>query len=78
MCERMRSPWAAFFTLLLLFVGGLAFNMFWTHRVNRESDRKWCDLVSTLDQAYRQAPPQTETGRRVAEGIARLRQNLDC
>lgn len=38
-----------------------------------ESDRRWCNLLSNLDDAYGQAPPVTQTGRNVAGEIHRLR-----
>jgi hypothetical protein len=44
----------------------------------RESDRRWCALLNTLDQAYSAVPPSTELGRRVAEEIRKLRADLDC
>lgn len=44
----------------------------------RESDRRWCALLNTLDQAYTTAPPTTELGRRAAEEIRKLRTGLDC
>lgn len=44
----------------------------------RESDRRWCDLLTTLDEAYSSTPPATELGRRVAASIKTLRVQLDC
>ncbi len=44
----------------------------------RESERKWCSIVITLDSAYRQQPPQTPTGQELAESIAGLRSSLHC
>lgn len=44
----------------------------------RESDRRWCDLLTTLDEAYSSTPPSTELGRRVAASIRTLRVQLDC
>jgi hypothetical protein len=46
--------------------------------VQRESDRKWCKLVTTLDDAYRGQPPTTAAGKNVAESIAQLRRDLGC
>lgn len=44
----------------------------------RANDQRWCKLLTTLDDAYRSAPPQTDTGRRLATDIHRLRQDLGC
>lgn len=44
----------------------------------RESDRRWCSLLVTLDSAYGSTPPTTELGRRVAAAIHALRDDLEC
>lgn len=44
----------------------------------READRRWCQLLSTLDQAYSAVPPSTELGRKVAAAIHDLKTELDC
>jgi len=44
----------------------------------RESDRRWCELLTTLDEAYSTVPPTTELGRRVATAIRTLRTDLSC
>ena len=44
-----------------------------------ESDRRWCALLSELDDAYAGPPqPTTELGRRVAAEIKRLRYSFGC
>lgn len=47
-------------------------------RAERESDRRWCQLLGTLDDAYRAAPPQSETGKRLAADVHNLRAELGC
>lgn len=44
----------------------------------READRRWCDMLSTLDDIYRANPPATETGRKVARNTANLRRDFGC
>lgn len=44
----------------------------------REGDRKWCSLVSTLDNAYKATPPVTATGKLMAGQIHQLLQDFDC
>ena len=41
-----------------------------------EADRRWCELLSSLDQP--QAPATTERGQRIQEQIHRLRADLGC
>lgn len=44
----------------------------------READRRWCRLLTTLDDAYQAAPPQSDTGRRLAADVHALRADLGC
>lgn len=47
-------------------------------QIDRESNRRWCGVVVTLDDAYRQTPPQTPAGRKIAVDIAELRIEFGC
>lgn len=45
----------------------------------QESDRRWCALLTDLDDAYQGPPrPTTELGRKVAQEIHRLRVGFSC
>lgn len=46
--------------------------------VDRKSNRQWCDVVTTLDDAYAANPPQSEAGRRLAQEMKRMRHDFDC
>jgi hypothetical protein len=46
--------------------------------VNAESDRKWCSVVETIDRSYREQPPTTPTGKKLAADMASLRRQLHC
>jgi hypothetical protein len=39
----------------------------------QEADRRWCVMLTNLDDAYAQSPPKTETGINVAQQIHYLR-----
>lgn len=65
---------ALFITCLLLTVGSLIY----ANNVARKSVQQWCNVVVTLDDAYRQAPPQTPTGKKLAAEMHDLRVKLDC
>lgn len=41
--------------------------------VRVEADRRWCNLLTQLDEAYSSPAPSTPTGRSVAAEIHRLR-----
>ncbi|MEU8334789.1 hypothetical protein [Micromonospora tulbaghiae] len=47
-------------------------------QIDRESNRRWCGVVTTLDDAYRQTPPQTPAGKKIAKDIAELRIEFGC
>lgn len=48
----------------------------------RQSEKAWCDVVSTLDDAYRNpdpgSPPLTARGKKIADGISRVRVQYHC
>ncbi|MEV5629194.1 hypothetical protein [Micromonospora tulbaghiae] len=47
-------------------------------QIDRESNRRWCGVVTTLDDAYQQTPPQTPAGKKIAVDIAKLRIEFGC
>lgn len=47
-------------------------------KANAESDRKLCGIVTAQDDAYSQTTPATETGRRLAQALDKLRRDLHC
>lgn len=64
----------AFIACVSIAFGSVAY----ANHVQRDSDRKWCKLVGTLDDAYREQPPTTPTGKNVADSVAQLRHDLGC
>lgn len=42
------------------------------------SERKWCDVIVTIDDANHETPPATTSGRNFAAKISTLRSRLDC
>jgi hypothetical protein len=67
--------WAAFGLALLAIV---VINIGVERRDNAATARKFCTVVATTDDAYRAAPPTTETGRKLAVSFAKLRRDLGC
>ncbi|MGY0003970.1 hypothetical protein [Micromonospora sp. I033] len=53
-------------------------SMVYANSVARHSVQNLCALVVTLDDTYRVTPPQTPTGRQIAEQMSELRSRLDC
>lgn len=73
--------------VVLLFVGAVVVNVFYTQRVSEradrhqaelrlQSDRRWCELFALMDPAG--VPPTTERGRLVQDQILRLRKEFHC
>ena len=43
-----------------------------------ESDRRWCALLVDIGDSQRAVPPKTESGKRFAAEINRLRREFGC
>ncbi len=43
-----------------------------------ETDRRVCEVVAALDNAYNETPPQTPAGKNLAEALAGLRRDPTC
>jgi hypothetical protein len=70
--------WKVLFACLVAAILSAGTAMAYANRVARESERKWCGVVSTMDDAYRTSPPSTPAGRRIARDIAQLREDFGC
>lgn len=71
----LRAWWAL---LMILVAAVLAAGacVLYTQHVQQESNRKWCALLTSLDQP--EVPPTTERGRQVQQQIHDLRLGLGC
>lgn len=47
-------------------------------RTEREQDRRWCALLTQIDNSYQRTPPTTETGKVFAQTLHQLRVELGC
>jgi hypothetical protein len=47
-------------------------------RFIRESQQKWCGIVTLFDDTYKANPPQTPTGQRLAGEMTALRTHFGC
>lgn len=70
--------WQTLIVALIFAILAAASAMAYATKVAQDSERQWCGIVVTLDDAYREATPQTPTGRRLAKDIAELRAEFDC
>lgn len=76
----------AFFACLAIALSGVLYTNHVQHVADRrstaeraDSDRRWCALLTELDNAYKGPPaPTTELGRKVAAEIHQLRESFRC
>jgi Flp pilus assembly pilin Flp len=72
---------AVIYALILTLIAVLAvgaMSIVYANHVATASNRNWCSLVVTLDDAYRQQPPQSDLGRKIAADMHQLRARLHC
>ena len=70
--------WQTVVVALVFAILAAATSMAYASAVAAESQRKWCGVVTTLDDAYEVTPPQTPAGKKIAGDIARLRADFGC
>jgi len=81
--QRMMATWYAAVMVFLSLSVAVGINLWYTQRVASVNERKWCKIVSTMDDAYRQprpsgAPPATPTAKQLAADMHQLRHDLHC
>ncbi|MFG3709474.1 hypothetical protein [Micromonospora sp. NPDC047730] len=70
--------WRALVACLLVAAASSLVSIVYANAAARQSEQRWCGIVTTLDDAYRATPPQSEAGRKIAADIARLRGEFRC
>ncbi|MEO3922721.1 hypothetical protein ABGB07_02380 [Micromonosporaceae bacterium B7E4] len=53
-------------------------SILYANHVAADSERKWCNVVTTMDDAYRAAPPVSPIGQKLARDIGTLRSEFHC
>jgi hypothetical protein len=76
--QMLRHGWRFLAVSLVSTFVAAAASMLYANHTARESERKWCGIVSTMDDAYRATPPQTPAGRKLAADIRHLRVDFGC
>jgi hypothetical protein len=69
------------YALLVSFVACLATaigSVYYTSHVQHQNDRRWCSLLVDIGDSQRAVPPKTESGKRFAAEIERLRREFGC
>jgi hypothetical protein len=73
-----RRVWVA---LVTVFITCLAMNvgsLIYANNVARRSAQQWCSVVITIDDSYKDVPPQTPVGKKLAGEMHELRTKLEC
>lgn len=64
----------AYLGIIAVVFAGIAY----TNYVQRESNRKWCEIIRPLDEAYITTPPTTEVGKKIASSLHGLNHDFGC
>lgn len=69
------------YAVLISFIACVAVaigSVVYSAQVQRQSDQRWCALLVQLTDAQRSQPPPSESGRRFAAELERLRREFHC
>lgn len=76
---RTRKPLYQLAVILVSFLLLTAGGVLYTNWVQKDSERKWCDLMVTLDNSYQPNYDKLSgPGKSVADQIHRLRREFSC
>lgn len=53
-------------------------SIFYANTAVRENNAKFCTVINTVNDAYKDSTPSTELGRDLKSGYADLARDLDC
>jgi hypothetical protein len=75
---RHLSKWYALLTVYVSMIALAVMSVVYSNRVSTRTSQQFCDIVTTLDNAYRSQPPQTAIGQKLARDMHELRHTLHC
>jgi hypothetical protein len=72
------QPWRVLLVVLVaaLVTGGGS--LLYANAAAEQAQHRLCGLIVAQDDVYRETPPTTPTGKRVAVEFAQLRRDFDC
>jgi hypothetical protein len=77
----MQQKSKAWYSIAVACVSSIAMGVIaiqYADHVDKKSNRQWCQVVITLDDAYTANPPQTPAGQALASEMKRMRHDFDC
>lgn len=78
MTSKAIRVWYAMTVTFLVTIVFAAASVLYSNQIARDSQRKWCGIIVTMDESYRRTPPQTPAGREIAADVRQLRKDFDC
>lgn len=72
------SEWRWRIAMILTVIMASAGTLYISGERTRQSERKLCAIVTSMDESYRETPPSTAAGRAMAVNLSDLRQQLGC
>lgn len=81
--EDLARTWWAIAVNVVCFLALVILGVLYINNVASESERKWCGVVTTLDDSYAAprppgSPAITATGQRIIDEMRRLRREFGC
>jgi len=79
--RRLPISRGALYGLIATYVSSIlmvAVAIWYANYVDRQSNRQWCELIVSIDDAYSGAPATNPSGKKVAEEFHRLRTQFAC
>ncbi|MFY1658584.1 hypothetical protein [Micromonospora sp. WMMD1274] len=73
--------WNGWRVLVLCLVASMASGgaaILYTNASARQSEQQWCEVLTTLDDIYREIPPRTPQERKLAAAIHQQRAGFGC
>lgn len=84
--EGQRQPW--WYSLIAILISALliaATSLYLSKKAtdtaryeSRRSEQKWCEILTVISNSQKSAPPTTDSGRRFASEVERLRIKFEC
>jgi hypothetical protein len=73
-----RKAFIAFVTVFITLLIGILASFQYANYVDRKSNGQWCELVGLFNISYKEIPPTTDLGRKIAAAMLRIEEEFKC
>jgi hypothetical protein len=73
-----KSTWYILLVIYTSMMGMTLGSIVYANHVATRSAQQWCNVITTLDDAYKSQPPTTPTGKKIASEMHDLKISLRC